>query len=78
MKAVNIYLIVQVDDTIGDFSVISGSTNYEFISQEYGLLDRLDSGSGRFKLMTIKLPEIILNGDDTLIDLMPPTGSIKS
>jgi hypothetical protein len=71
MNPIDIHLIIRTDDYSERVKIITGSTDYDFISQEYDLFNRLDDESGRFNLITIRLPEILLTGNDDVIDLMP-------
>ena len=71
MNSIDIHLITRTDDLTNELKIITGSTDYDFISQEYDLFNRLDDESGRFNLITIRLPEILLTGNDDVIDLMP-------
>lgn len=67
MKTLDIHIITQINDG-GNLAVISGGTNKEKILQEYDSLDLID-GQNTLNVVTIRVPEIILTGYESLVDL---------
>lgn len=66
MKNIDIYLVVSESD--GSVKVIDGGTDYNYVSAKFD--DAVMAHDPKnTKLVTLRLPEIILTGNEELVDL---------
>lgn len=69
MKTTNIHLVTKVDPDSKNLVVLAGSTQYDLITEQFDNIVMSTGESFGLKIVTIKLPEIILTGDESVIDL---------